>query len=87
MEAKNPVVPLPVKPSVRPGMGTSLYDGGVTFRVWAPFASRLTISCQKVGVVNGFESGGEYSPAVFFVFSGSAVPKSTQREKRKKEKS
>jgi 1,4-alpha-glucan branching enzyme len=39
--ANNPVVPLPVKPSVRPGMGTILYPGGVTFRVWAPFASSV----------------------------------------------
>jgi 1,4-alpha-glucan branching enzyme len=39
--ASNPVVPLPVKPSVRPGMGTILYPGGVTFRVWAPFASSV----------------------------------------------
>jgi 1,4-alpha-glucan branching enzyme len=30
-----------VKASVRPGMGTILYDGGVTFRVWAPFASSV----------------------------------------------
>jgi len=41
MTASNPVVSLPVEPSVRPGMGTILYPGGVTFRVWAPFASSV----------------------------------------------
>jgi 1,4-alpha-glucan branching enzyme len=39
--ANNPVGPLPLRPSTRPGMGTILYDGGVTFRVWAPFASSV----------------------------------------------
>ncbi len=41
MTASDPVVPLAVKPSVQPGMGTILYPGGVTFRVWAPFASSV----------------------------------------------
>jgi len=39
--ASNPVMPLPVKPPVEPGMGTILYLGGVTFHVWAPFASSV----------------------------------------------
>lgn len=30
-----------VLPSTRPGMGTLLIPGGVTFRVWAPFASQV----------------------------------------------
>lgn len=38
--------------SVRPGMGSIPYDGGVTFRVWAPFAS-------SVAVRGEFNSWGE----------------------------
>jgi len=33
--------PPPPVPTARPGMGTILYDGGVAFRVWAPFASSV----------------------------------------------
>lgn len=32
---------LPAPPSSRPRMGTRLIPGGVTFRVWAPFASQV----------------------------------------------
>ena len=41
MPPDNPRVPATISPSVRPGMGTSLYPDGVTFRVWAPFASSV----------------------------------------------
>ncbi len=34
-------VPVQEKPSTRTGMGTILYSDGVTFRVWAPFASNV----------------------------------------------
>jgi 1,4-alpha-glucan branching enzyme len=30
-------------PSTRPFMGATTYDGGVTFRVWAPFASDVQV--------------------------------------------
>src|SRR6266508_234677 len=33
-----------VEPSQRPGMGAVLYDGGTTFRVWAPHADQVYIS-------------------------------------------
>src|SRR4051794_32018767 len=32
-----------VTASVRPGMGATPYDGGVTFRVWAPHATDVTV--------------------------------------------
>ena len=32
-----------VAPSARPYMGATPYDGGVTFRVWAPFASAVQV--------------------------------------------
>jgi 1,4-alpha-glucan branching enzyme len=41
MSLNNPIVPSSVAASVRPGMGTILFPGGVTFRVWAPFASSV----------------------------------------------
>ena len=31
-------------PSTRPYMGATPYNGGVTFRVWAPFASNVQVS-------------------------------------------
>src|SRR5918994_715042 len=31
-------------PSQRPGMGAIVYDGGVAFRVWAPFADRVAVT-------------------------------------------
>src|SRR5579859_1985527 len=37
-----PVIPTPVS-SPRPGMGAIPYDGGVTFRVWAKFASSVSV--------------------------------------------
>ncbi len=33
-----------VEPSNRPGMGTLLYQGGAAFRVWAPFASGISVA-------------------------------------------
>ena len=40
-------------PSARPYMGAVPYDGGVTFRLWAPFAS----SVQVQGDFNGWKPG------------------------------
>jgi 1,4-alpha-glucan branching enzyme len=37
--------------SVRTGMGAIPYQGGVTFRVWAPFASGVTVA----GSFNGWD--------------------------------
>jgi len=33
-----------VQPSARTGMGANPYDGGVTFRVWAPFADAVCVA-------------------------------------------
>jgi 1,4-alpha-glucan branching enzyme len=33
-------------PSIRPGMGATPYAGGVTFRVWAPFARSVAVAGQ-----------------------------------------
>jgi 1,4-alpha-glucan branching enzyme len=33
-----------VRASGRPGMGAIVYDGGTTFRVWAPFAERVWVT-------------------------------------------
>jgi 1,4-alpha-glucan branching enzyme len=38
--------------SQRSGMGATLYDGGVSFRVWAPFASRVWVA----GDFNGWSA-------------------------------
>jgi 1,4-alpha-glucan branching enzyme len=38
--------------SARPGMGATLYPGGVTFRLWAPFAARVWVA----GDFNGWSS-------------------------------
>lgn len=48
--------------STRGGMGASLYDGGVSFRVWAPFARRVWVA----GDFNGWnphanELGNEFN--------------------------
>lgn len=46
--------------STRPGMGATLYSGGVTFRVWAPYASRVWVT----GDFNGWgwtELGNEFN--------------------------
>jgi len=52
--------------STRPGMGAVPYDGGVTFRVWAPFADAVAV----MGTFNGWtqdthplaaEEGGKWS--------------------------
>src|SRR6185295_15557787 len=32
--------------STRPGMGSIPYDGGTTFRVWAPHADRVAVAGQ-----------------------------------------
>src|ERR1700678_2666559 len=40
-------------PSMRPYMGAVPYNGGVTFRVWAPFASRV----QVQGDFNSWKPG------------------------------
>ncbi|MCP3098027.1 alpha amylase C-terminal domain-containing protein [Myxococcus sp. K15C18031901] len=37
-------VPMPTQPSSRPGMGAIPYDGGTTFRVWAPNAQRVQVA-------------------------------------------
>jgi 1,4-alpha-glucan branching enzyme len=39
--------------SQRPGMGAVPYDGGATFRVWAPFASDVAVA----GSFNGWQAG------------------------------
>lgn len=41
MPPDSPIVPSAATASARPGMGTILFPGGVTFRVWAPFAARV----------------------------------------------
>ena len=41
MAVDSPVLPSAPTTSARPGMGTILFPGGVAFRVWAPFASRV----------------------------------------------
>jgi 1,4-alpha-glucan branching enzyme len=41
MTVDDRVIPSPTTPSARLGMGTILYPGGVAFRVWAPFASKV----------------------------------------------
>lgn len=40
----------PLRPSQRPGMGALPYDGGTTFRVWAPHASDVSVT----GSFNGW---------------------------------
>ena len=40
--------------SSRPGMGALPYAGGVTFRVWAPFASAVSVA----GSFNGWNPQG-----------------------------
>ena len=42
-----------MRASVRPGMGAIPYPGGVTFRVWAPFASGVAVA----GSFNGWAIG------------------------------
>lgn len=37
-----------VVPSQRPGMGTILYDGGAAFRVWAPFAEKVSVAVEFI---------------------------------------
>ena len=39
-------------PSTRPGMGSIPYDGGATFRVWAPHAERVAVA----GTFNGWSA-------------------------------
>src|SRR5881394_1712796 len=55
--------------SIHPGMGALAYDGGVAFRVWAPFASSVSVA----GTFNGWsptasplahEGGGYWSTDV-----------------------
>src|SRR5689334_10061291 len=48
--------------STRPGMGAVPYSGGVSFRVWAPYATRVWVA----GDFNGFsatanELGNEFN--------------------------
>src|SRR5687767_11421842 len=46
--------------SARPGMGAAVYAGGTTFRVWAPYASRVWVT----GDFNGWgldELGNEFN--------------------------
>lgn len=45
-----------VVPSGRPGVGAMLYNGGTTFRVWAPHASSVSVA----GMFNGWSS--TYNP-------------------------
>ncbi|WP_392424358.1 alpha-amylase family glycosyl hydrolase [Barrientosiimonas humi] len=61
--------------STRPGMGATTYDGGTTFRVWAPFAQDVSV----VGDFTGWderpvplqrEDGGRWSVDVPGVTSG-----------------
>lgn len=58
-----------VQVSTRPGMGANVYPGGVTFRVWAPFARAVSVATD----VNGWspdatplapEGGGYWSADV-----------------------
>src|SRR5690349_4638676 len=41
MVATNPTPTTAAVPSNRPGIGTTVFPGGVMFRVWAPFASSV----------------------------------------------
>ncbi|XXF80064.1 alpha-amylase family glycosyl hydrolase [Myxococcaceae bacterium GXIMD 01537] len=50
--------------SSRPGMGATLYGGGVTFRVWAPLASRVWVTGDFNGwgrTELGKENNGNFS--------------------------
>jgi len=44
MPATSTSNPAVVSPSARPGMGSILYQGGATFRVWAPFATQIFVA-------------------------------------------
>jgi 1,4-alpha-glucan branching enzyme len=53
-------------PSERPGMGSTPFPGGVTFRVWAPDASAAAVSLAQPGggaslVPLAAEAGGIWS--------------------------
>lgn len=50
---EQPKPPPPLWSSKRPGMGATLYNGGVTFRVWAPNATRVFVA----GDFNGWNMG------------------------------
>jgi 1,4-alpha-glucan branching enzyme len=69
--------PIPLEPSVstRPGMGAVLHEAGAAFRVWAPFASAVSVT----GSFNGWspdvnplapEDGGTWSTDVDAVEAG-----------------
>lgn len=48
--------------SQHPGMGASLYDGGVSFRIWAPNAARVFVAGDFNGWNNGAnELGNEFN--------------------------
>ncbi len=52
-------------PSARPGMGSTPYPGGVTFRVWAPNASAVQVLVSDSGPVElAREDGGLWSADV-----------------------
>jgi 1,4-alpha-glucan branching enzyme len=58
-----------IAPSTRPGMGSTPFDGGVTFRVWAPNATAVAVSLAQRGgeptvVSLAQESGGIWSADV-----------------------
>jgi 1,4-alpha-glucan branching enzyme len=62
-------------PSNRPGMGSIPYDSGVTFRVWAPNATAVSVRLNPGGageqlVALGAQSGGLWSADVDAVWSG-----------------
>src|SRR5215469_7281520 len=63
------------EPSLRPGMGSVPFPGGVTFRVWAPDASAVAVSLTQPGggsssVPLAAEAGGFWSGDVAGVGAG-----------------
>src|SRR5436190_23234874 len=61
MPVNDVVASTTVSPSARPGMGTILFPGGAAFRVWAPFASAVSVSGefnQWMSSVSPLESEG-----------------------------
>lgn len=61
-------MPPPATPSEHPGLGANLYEGGVSFRFWAPFARSVEImglgSWTPPGVPLASENNGYWSADV-----------------------